>query len=150
MIRTPAICGRFVVPDTAPSVFANKFPLDELGVPKIIPNNAIGNATQAFNYVVTQEGELVIGRSFGEPGGGHIDLANGEPVSAAGEVKFLNGQIKYLDNSSGHYQPFGQNAQNAAEQAFGNLGYDVSGKYIEKVWVPDPSLPRGGAWRSAQ
>jgi filamentous hemagglutinin len=103
-----------------------------------------------YNYVVTEDGNLVIGRSFGDPGGGHIDLASGNPVSAAGEVKFVNGQLKYLDNSSGHYQPFGPKAQNAAEQAFGNLGYDVGGKYIEKVWVPDPSLPRGGAWRPAQ
>ncbi|MDR3443764.1 hypothetical protein [Dyella sp.] len=106
--------------------------------------------TQRFNYVVTQDGELIIGRQFGEPGGGHIDLTGGEAVNAAGEVKFVNGDIKYIDNSSGHYQPFGPNAQSAAEQAFSDLGFDVSGKYVEKVWVPDPTLPRGGAWRPAQ
>ena len=138
------------VPDTAPSVFTNKFPADEIGTPKIVPNESLANVTQRFNYVVTQDGELIIGRQFGEPGGGHIDLTGGEAVNAAGEVKFVNGDIKYIDNSSGHYQPFGPNAQSAAEQAFSDLGFDVSGKYVEKVWVPDPTLPRGGAWRPAQ
>lgn len=27
------------------------------------------------------------------------------------------------------------------------IGFDTSGKYIEKLWVSDPSLPHGGAWR---
>lgn len=71
----------------------------------------------------------------------------GKPVTAAGQVKIVRGEIKYLDNASGHYEPFGINAQNAAETAFTQRGFDVTGKYVEKVWVPDPKLPDKGSWR---
>jgi filamentous hemagglutinin len=102
--------------------------------------------TGRYNYVVLQDGQLVIGRKFNEVGGGHIDLANGKPVVAAGEVKILSGKVKYIDNTSGHYEPSGQAAQAAAEEAFSKKGFDVAGKYIEKVWAPDPGNSRKGAW----
>ncbi|MCP1454124.1 hypothetical protein [Pseudomonas kilonensis] len=44
------------------------------------------------------------------------------------------------------YVPFFNSAQAAAENAFSQKGFDVAGKYIEKVWVPSPSNPRTGAW----
>jgi hypothetical protein len=58
----------------------------------------------------------------------------------------VNGELKYIDNASGHYQPSGQSAQRAAEKAFQDLGLDTAGKYVEKVWQVDPKLPRGGRW----
>ena len=88
----------------------------------------------------------MIGRKFNDVGGGHIDLANGKPVVAAGEVKIVNGEVKYIDNTSGHYEPSCRAAQAAAEDAFSRKGLDVGGKYIEKVWVPDSSNSRKGAW----
>jgi hypothetical protein len=58
----------------------------------------------------------------------------------------VNGELKYIDNASGHYQPSRQSAQRAAEKAFQDLGLDTAGKYVEKVWQVDPKLPRGGRW----
>ena len=81
------------------------------------------------------------------PGGGHIDLAGGGPVKAAGEVRLVHGQIKYIDNSSGHYLPSGSSAEESATTAFENAGLKPSDKYVEKSWVPDPSHPKGGKWR---
>ncbi|GAB4393537.1 MAG: hypothetical protein Tsb005_12260 [Gammaproteobacteria bacterium] len=108
----------------------------------------LGKVSGRFNYVVTQNNELIVGKYGLVPGRGHIDLANGQPVKAAGEIRIVNGQIKYIDNSSGHYLPRGPNAQQAAESAFNQLGLDATDKYIEKLWIEDPTLPRGGAWRS--
>jgi filamentous hemagglutinin len=59
----------------------------------------------------------MIGRKFNDVGGGHIYLANGKPVVAAGEVKILNGEVKYIYNTSGHYEP--------AENAFSPKGLEV-------------------------
>ena len=87
----------------------------------------------------------MIGRKFNDVGGGHIDLANGKPVVAAGEVKIVSGKVKYIDNT-GHYEPSDRAAQAAAEEAFSKKGFDVGGKYIEKVWVPDSGNSRKGAW----
>lgn len=53
---------------------------------------------------------------------------------AAGEVKFVNGQLKSLDNASGHYQPSGASAQEAAESAFQQAGFDSIGKYLERMF----------------
>lgn len=100
-----------------------------------------------MNYVVTEKGEFIIGKKVDMPGGGHIDLAEGKPVLTAGEVRLVEGQIKYIDNSSGHYEPIGSAAQQVAENAFKKLGFDVAKKYIEKIWIPDPRLPKRGVWR---
>lgn len=96
---------------------------------------------------MTKDGNLVVGKGGRVPGRGHIDLTGGQPVQSAGEVRVVNGQLKYMDNASGHYQPSGLGAQSVAEQAFSQLGFDTSGKYIKKAWMMDPSLERGGAWR---
>lgn len=97
--------------------------------------------------MVKEDGSLVIGREFKEPGGGHIDLSNGNPVLSAGQVKVVNRNIKYIDNSSGHFEPVGKTAKISAENAFKNLGFDVENKFIFKKWVPDSKLKNGGAWR---
>ena len=126
--------------------FSNQFPDHPTGVPTLISDTKLTQGAGRYNYVVLQDGQLVIGRKFNDVGGGHIDLANGKPVVAAGEVKVVNGEVKYIDNTSGHYEPSGRAAQTAAEDAFSQKGLDVGGKYIEKVWVPDPSNSRKGAW----
>jgi len=130
---------------TTPS-FSNQFPDHPTGVPTLISETKLTQGAGRYNYVVLQDGQLVIGRKFNDVGGGHIDLANGKPVVAAGEVKIVNGEVKYIDNTSGHYEPSGRAAQAAAEDAFSRKGLDVGGKYIEKVWVPDSSDSRKGAW----
>jgi hypothetical protein len=129
-----------------PQLFENQFPEGEIGTPNIIPNKMLSEINGRFNYVVDKAGELIVGRK-GEYIG-HIDLIGGSEVQAAGEIKVVNGQIKYIDNSSGHYLPTGKEAQQVAENAFEKLGFDTVGKYIEKAWIDEPTLPRGGTWRS--
>jgi filamentous hemagglutinin len=92
-----------------------------------------------LNYVVTEDGRLIIGRKDTRAGmgGGHIDLAGGRPIRAAGEVIIRDGKIKYFDNASGHYEPKGPSARHEAEEAFKKAGFDVEGKYIEKRFHPE-------------
>ena len=135
------------VPDNKTSVFTNKFPEDSVGPANLINPNRFTEINQKANYVVLEDGTLLLGKqSRKAPGGGHIDIANNRPVIAAGEVKAVNGELKYIDNTSGHYQPHGQSAQKATEKAFQALGFDTTNKYIEKVWRFDSTLPRGGEW----
>ena len=63
---------------------------------------------------------------------GHIDLANGGDVLAAGEVRIVNGEVVSINNASGHYRPSGPTAQVAAEDAFASSGLPVrTGAYEE-------------------
>jgi hypothetical protein len=119
-----------------PERFSNKFPDDEIGPPvQIIKPANYKTKTGTFNYVVTEEGELIIGKiDQASVGGGHIDLAGGRDVLAAGEVKMVRGEVHYVDNSSGHYLPTGDGARQAAEGAFERAGLKVNGKYVDKVY----------------
>jgi hypothetical protein len=111
--------------------FRNQFPEDTPRPPKIIPNEQLLMMSQKnLAYVVKEDGTLVVGRNNQYQG--HIDLANGEPVLAAGELRIHAGEIKYIDNNSGHYRPSGIDAQRAAEKAFSDIGFKVEGKYIER------------------
>jgi hypothetical protein len=79
-----------------------------------------------FNYTVLPDGSLVVANR------GHIDLANGSDVLAAGEVRIVNSQIRSINNASGHYRPSGSSTQSAAEDAFNALDLDVApGEYRE-------------------
>jgi hypothetical protein len=89
------------------------------------PQELAGGSYGNLNYVVTENGELVIGERFDDLGGHHPDLAGGGSVQAAGEVEIVNGQITVLNNGSGHYLPTGPSAQAAAENAFKNAGFEV-------------------------
>jgi hypothetical protein len=101
-------------------LFKNLALADQLAPPKLLDYYKIRSQkiSGEYNYVVTKEGKLIIGRKGGFPGGGHIDLAQGKPVRSAGQVRFVNGNIKYINNKSGHYQPRGVSAKNAALEAF--------------------------------
>ena len=69
------------------------------------------------------------------PGEGHANLALGKDVRAAGAVQASGGKIILIDNSSGHYEPVGQNAKNAALDAFRREGFDVKDDiYVEKFF----------------
>jgi hypothetical protein len=111
-------------------VFSNLAPGDAVRPQGFQPINpsSLTNASGRYNYVVSTNGRLVLGnRRYG-----HIDLANGGDVLAAGEVRVVNGQVVSINNASGHYQPFGPSAQAAAEQAFGSSGLPVRpGAYTE-------------------
>lgn len=130
---------------TRAKTFSNKFPEHAVGPPLqefSIQQVKRVNFTRKLNYVVLENGSLRLGRiAARQVGGGHIDLAGGRNVLAAGEVKIVRGQIVYIDNASGHYLPHGSSAQRAAEGAFQQAGFDAAGKYVDKVyrdgrWVP--------------
>ena len=140
--------GVFGRAEEEPKLFENQFPEHEvIDATNTLPNEIIKKINGRFNYIVTQNNELVVGKYGLIPGRGHIDLAAGNPVKAAGEVRIIDGHIKYIDNTSGHYLTSGPNAQQSAENAFNQLGFDTVNKYIEKLWIEDSTLPRGGAWR---
>jgi hypothetical protein len=117
-------------PGTGPQLFDNLAPSDVARANgfQAIDASKLGNLTGKFNYVVLEDGTLVVAkRSYG-----HIDLANGGRVQAAGEVHIVNGEVRAINNASGHYKPSGTSAQGAAEGAFGSSGVKVrSGAYSE-------------------
>ena len=80
---------------------AEAMPADGKIVPyEIVDGNIKGvNGRKQFDFVVYDKGKLVIGNK-------HHMLAHGQPVQAAGQLR-LNGkgQIRQIDNLSGHYQP---------------------------------------------
>lgn len=78
-----------------------------------------------------ENGDLIIGNRTA----GHVSLANGANVIAAGEFKTKGGDLVYMDNKSGHYRPYGPNAEKAAIDAFNRNGFSADGKYIE-AWGP--------------
>jgi len=136
------IAGAGLVGRSAPkslALYANKFPEHAIDAAKIVPTERLGSISGNFNYVVLENGQLVVGRT------GHTSLTGGAPVQAAGEVRLYNGSVKSIDNASGHYQP-PPTTGGIAERSFTGLGIDAAGRFVPKVWVPNPSLPRGGSW----
>ncbi len=103
-------------------------PADLIDVQKLVPNARLPGISGNFNYVVTAEDSLIVGRS------GHTSLAGGLDVQAAGEVQLFNGNIKWIDNMSGHYQPSGPGLSNVAEGAFNNIGMDAKGKFVYRAF----------------
>ncbi len=123
-----------------PYLFANQFPEDKVGPPiQLYDLDRLQSPAQIggrYNFVVTKGGKLIIGRRRNdEIGGGHIDLANGKPVLAAGRVKIVGGRVRYIDNTSGHYLPKGESARSSALAAFRKNGFDIpDDRYIDMVW----------------
>jgi RHS repeat-associated protein len=55
-------------------------------------------ASGEFDFVVTEKGDVLLGRK-------HSFLSGGGDVQAAGTLKMRNGKIVNIDNNSGHYKP---------------------------------------------
>lgn len=129
------------------ALFTNQYPDHIVHQREIV---ALANVKHKvkYDYVVTRSGRLLLAKQSKKLAqGGHLDLAQGNPVRAAGQVTFTKkGEIKELDNASGHYQPTGYNAKFAATQAFWKKGFDVRGKYVEKQWRPNETSKAGGKW----
>jgi RHS repeat-associated protein len=77
----------------------NLAPNDPLFPSRTVPLDRLRSINGRFQYVVREDGSLVVGR------GGHIDLSRGDDVLAAGEVRVVNGEVRMLNNASGHYKP---------------------------------------------
>lgn len=115
--------------ETIPT-FRNLAPLDKIAPQELFPALRVQQVgyTGKLEYVILESGDLVIGRS------GHISLAQGADVLAAGEAKFFQGAVKRIDNMSGHYKPTGDSARIAAEAAFNRSGFDATGRYVERIF----------------
>lgn len=122
-----AAAGTSIAAGPGKQVFQNLAPADEIMPSMAFAASQIQKTSYSgrLNYVVTEAGKLVIGRE------GHISLARGAGVTAAGEARFVNGAIRSLNNASGHYRPAGDSARQAAEGAFNNAGFNASGTYVE-------------------
>ncbi|GHE54171.1 hypothetical protein GCM10017771_76540 [Streptomyces capitiformicae] len=116
-----------------PTSFSNLQPEDKLDWFKPIAPGTAMSRSGNYAYVARADGELIIGKRTA----GHVSLAKGGKVLAAGEFKTKGGAVVYLDNKSGHYRPYGANAQTAAVDAFNNNGMDANGKYIAAWGAPD-------------
>ena len=120
------------VPDR--QTFSNLRPSDPISTPSIQSIANIQRTSQSgrFNYVVTEDGSLILGRSGPNRPNGHINLSQGQDVLAAGEAKFVNGELRYIDNKSGHYQPSGDAAKHEALKAFEKMQIQPRDGYIER------------------
>ncbi|MFJ6769917.1 polymorphic toxin-type HINT domain-containing protein, partial [Kitasatospora sp. NPDC091257] len=121
-----------LVHNSACDRFSNLEPNDPVHPMTPMSLGSLQGATGKFIYVVMPGGELRVTRLGGQYG--HIDLAQGADVVAAGEFKMYSGRLKEMDNRSGHYQPSGDSARNAAEEAFRGAGFDVGTKTYKERW----------------
>lgn len=109
-----------------PNKFPNEaMPLDGKIIPyQIVDGNIKGvNGRKQFDFVIDDKGKLLIGNK-------HHLLGSGQPVQAAGQLR-LNGQgqIRQIDNLSGHYQPSVAETANYP-QLLENAGLKVKGATI--------------------
>ncbi|MFJ9317330.1 RHS repeat-associated core domain-containing protein [Pimelobacter simplex] len=111
--------------NAGPRVWTNLAPKDPLFPGRTVPLDRLSSINGRFQYIVGQDGRLIVGR------GGHIDLARGSGVTAAGEVRVVNGEVRMFNNASGHYQP-DASIQGIAQTAFENAGLII----------------RNGAWQA--
>lgn len=92
------------------------------------------NTTGRYDFVITNEGELVIGR-------GHTALSQGaETVQAAGELKIVNGKVREITNSSGHYKPTVAQGQKSVE-LLEKAGVNTSGTKVS-LYTENGSLEK--------
>ncbi|KJD46344.1 hypothetical protein [Paenibacillus terrae] len=82
------------------------------------------NGRTQVDFVIDKNGKLVIGKR-------HHTLGNRDEVLAAGQLK-INGQgeVRRIDNKSGHYRPTVVEASNYPE-LFEKAGVKVKGGWIE-------------------
>jgi hypothetical protein len=132
--------------NTGPVSFANRVPGETFSiepVPLLSTEQALRTPGKIL-YVVKEDGSLVIARTNSNNLFGHFDLAKGENILAGGEGRIYSGQVRSLDNASGHYLPEGPSARDFAVTAFRNAGFTVpKSAYVEKIydftlgkWVP--------------
>lgn len=123
------------------NIVTNKFPNDPpdagwkvsytLEDGKIKVDNWQGQ--KQYDFVITQDGELIIGSK-------HSYLADNKNVLAAGQLKIDNGgNLRNIINSSGHYQPTPAETLNFPE-VFRDAGVKTKNAWLEGYeWIPDSS-----------
>jgi hypothetical protein len=83
--------------------FANQYRLHRVN------SHGVNVPNQQYNFVRTREGEMLLHSRYRHP-----SIAEGKQVLYAGEVFFKNGQLEWWSNGSGHYQPYAEDAEQAA------------------------------------
>ena len=115
----------------ADKVIKNKFPDEPMPVDgKILDYTVENGKIKGINginqadFVITQDGDFIIGNK-------HHFLGQGQDVLAAGQLKINGqGQIKRIDNLSGHYRPTVSEAMKYP-QLFEEMGFDLKKTWIE-------------------
>jgi hypothetical protein len=85
-----------------------------------------------FVYILTQEETLHIYQKI-PCKVHHSSITGGGPVAGAGMIEVVNGKIKYINLSSGHYQP----APRILDQVIGFLkesGADLTDVFVDKIF----------------
>ena len=89
----------------------------------ILTDNIARNTTNRYDFVITNDGKLVVGY-------GHSNLSNGaQTVRAAGQIKIVNGSVREITNSSGHYQPSVLQGEQAVK-LLENMGVKTKGARV--------------------
>jgi hypothetical protein len=83
--------------------FANQYRLHKVN------SHGVNVPNQQYNFVRTREGEMLLHSRYRHP-----SIAGGKQVLYAGEIFFNNGQLEWWSNGSGHYQPYVDDAEQAA------------------------------------
>jgi hypothetical protein len=83
--------------------FANQYRLHRVN------SHGVNVPNQQYNFVRTREGEMLLHARYRHP-----SIAEGKQVLYAGEIFFNNGQLEWWSNGSGHYQPYVDDAEQAA------------------------------------
>ncbi|MFK7004897.1 hypothetical protein, partial [Flavobacterium covae] len=99
----------------------------ENGIVKQLSNK--GNTFNDVDFVITTIGELKIGKK-------HHFLGNAGDVEAAGTIKTVNGKLKKISNSSGHYFPTVEET-NKFPEIFRQLGIDTKGVSLEIKYLDE-------------
>ena len=100
-------------------------------ISKVTAKGAV-NTTGRYDFVVTAEGKLIVGT-------GHYNLSGGaSKVQAAGQIKIVNGNVREITNSSGHYKPTVQQGQEAVG-ILKSAGVNTSGTRVS-LYNADGSL----------
>jgi hypothetical protein len=81
-------------------------------------------------YVMDPSGKFYVSK-WQSPGQfHHSSLLRGWPAAAAGEMRVVDGKLEYINDWSGHYQPFGRNTDQALT-VLNHLGIDISSVRVE-------------------
>jgi hypothetical protein len=83
--------------------FANQYRLRKVN------SHGVNVPNQQYNFVRTRDGETLLHSRYRHP-----SIAEGKQVLYAGEIFFNNGQLQWWSNGSGHYQPYVEDAEQAA------------------------------------
>ncbi|HEX6682845.1 MAG TPA: hypothetical protein VF062_08620 [Candidatus Limnocylindrales bacterium] len=65
----------------------------------------------------------------------HSTLSGGRPVTGAGELEVVNGEVRTVTDHSGHYRPTRTNTQNVMDE-LGRQGVDTDGVGTD-LWAPE-------------